>query len=108
VSIPTPDFKPVPKNIIAEGVRAIEDNIGKSKVYVHCKSGKGRSAVIVLAYVMKKIWETDKIDDFSKNFQKAVRIVTESRSANKVRRVTDSKAGPLIYWFDQMLLRTPQ
>ncbi len=108
VSIPTPDFKPVPKNIIAEGVRAIEDNIKDSNVYVHCKSGKGRSAVIVLAYVMKKIWEKDEINDFTVCFNQAVEIVTESRSANKVRRETDSKAGPLKDWFNEMVRRTPQ
>ena len=105
---PTPDFEAVPADIIQKGVMDIEDNIKDSNVYVHCKSGKGRSAVIVLAYVMKKIWETDGINDFSKNFQKAVEIVTESRSANKVRRETDSKAGPLKDWFNEMVRSTPK
>jgi hypothetical protein len=98
--IPTPDFEVVPADLIKQGVEKIENNIGKHDVYVHCKSGKGRSAVIVVAYVMKKIWESDETIQFSACFEEAVRIVTTSRSANKVRKETDAKAGPLKTWFE--------
>lgn len=101
VSIPTADFEPVSASIIQQGVDEIENKIGKHDVYVHCKSGKGRSAVIVVAYVMKKIWElSDKTIQFSECFERAVKIVTTSRSANKVRKETDAKAGPLKTWFE--------
>lgn len=57
------DFKGVPVQQIQEGVQFLEEQIqaGK-KVYVHCKAGRGRSATIVLAYLLKKNYTGKKVD----------------------------------------------
>jgi atypical dual specificity phosphatase len=49
------DFTGVPVDQIQQGVAFLENQIrdGK-KVYVHCKAGRGRSATIVVAYLLKQ------------------------------------------------------
>lgn len=56
--VETPDFYPLSENSFKKGVEFIETQIkhGK-KVYVHCKAGRGRSAAVVLAYLIKNFPE---------------------------------------------------
>ena len=48
------DFLPLKQEEIEEGVKYLHSHLEKGKiVYVHCKAGRGRSASIVIAYLMK-------------------------------------------------------
>ena len=52
--LPTTDFECPSLPAIEQGVTFLEDRIAeRRKVYVHCKAGRGRSATIVLCYLMK-------------------------------------------------------
>ena len=52
--IQTPDYKGVNLMLVDEGADWVAKQIKAGKnVYVHCKSGKGRSATVVAAYLMK-------------------------------------------------------
>jgi atypical dual specificity phosphatase len=49
------DFTGVPVDQIQQGVEFVENQIQKGKrVCIHCKAGRGRSATIVVAYLLKK------------------------------------------------------
>lgn len=55
LQIQAKDFIGVPVDQIQEGVAFLEKHINQGKkVYVHCKAGRGRSATIVVAYLLKK------------------------------------------------------
>ena len=58
------DFQPPDLKSIQDGLKVIEDERRKKRsVYVHCKAGKGRSAVLTTCYIMKvclvlcTVWE---------------------------------------------------
>lgn len=53
--IETPDFLPIAIEKINEGVEFLHKKIIEEKkhVYVHCKAGRGRSATIVIAFLLK-------------------------------------------------------
>ena len=52
--IRSPDYRPVPGGLIDQGADFIHSQIKQGNhVYVHCKSGKGRSATMVAAYLIK-------------------------------------------------------
>ncbi|MBA3722144.1 MAG: dual specificity protein phosphatase family protein [Parachlamydiaceae bacterium] len=52
--IVTEDFEAVPLGAIIEGVAFLREQILQNKtVYVHCKAGRGRSATIVVSYILK-------------------------------------------------------
>lgn len=106
VRVPSPDFKPVPVDKIQKAVEAISQSLDRENVYVHCKSGKGRSAVAVLGYVMKQLYNRDqrKYHDPNVCFEAAEKIVTESRNANTVRTAENKKAVVLLDWFKQYVL----
>lgn len=107
VRVPSPDFEPVPVDKIQKAVEAISLSLNTKNVYVHCKSGKGRSAVAVLGYVMKQLHSVDKeaYQDPEVCFQKAVEIVNKSRSANTVRTAENRKAVVLLDWYRQHVLK---
>lgn len=51
--LPTLDYHCPSEAHLREGVAFIQDRIGRGeKVYVHCKAGRGRSAILVLCYLM--------------------------------------------------------
>lgn len=53
--LPTTDFVPPTIEFIRDGVAFIDRHIASgSKVYVHCKAGRGRSATIVMCYLISK------------------------------------------------------
>ncbi len=50
----SPDFIPPGFDVLDEGARLIDQHVANNeRVYVHCKSGVGRSASVVLAYFLK-------------------------------------------------------
>jgi atypical dual specificity phosphatase len=54
-NISSPDYLPLSQNAIKNGVELLEKILDKGQtVYIHCKAGVGRSATIVVAYIMKK------------------------------------------------------
>ncbi|HYG73556.1 MAG TPA: dual specificity protein phosphatase family protein [Planctomycetota bacterium] len=51
--LPTIDFTPPSSVDIASGVEFIKQQVARGgKVYVHCKAGRGRSATIVMCYLI--------------------------------------------------------
>ena len=54
VRIKVPDFSPVEINILETGVKWLHEQLQLYKtVYIHCKSGVGRSALVVCAYLVE-------------------------------------------------------
>jgi protein-tyrosine phosphatase len=54
LQLPTPDFETIPLEHILKGVEFIRWNIDSGRnVYVHCKAGRGRSALIEMCYLIK-------------------------------------------------------
>lgn len=52
--ISTPDYEPIAIDLLDEAVEYIHEQIENGKkLYVHCKSGKGRSPMAVICYLMK-------------------------------------------------------
>jgi atypical dual specificity phosphatase len=52
--IPTIDFHPPLLNDILQAVEFIDDHVARGEgVYVHCKAGRGRSATVVLCWLIK-------------------------------------------------------
>ncbi|MBA3237768.1 MAG: dual specificity protein phosphatase family protein [Parachlamydiaceae bacterium] len=50
----TPDFETIPLKTIQRGVEFIRWNIENGRsVYVHCKAGRGRSALILMCYLIR-------------------------------------------------------
>lgn len=53
--VPTVDFTHPSLDTVVKGVEFIERKIEEGgKVYVHCKAGRGRSATVVMGYLMKR------------------------------------------------------
>lgn len=54
IQLPCRDFQPPPFDVLDRGADYINNQIiNNNTVYVHCKSGRGRSASVVIAYFMK-------------------------------------------------------
>lgn len=53
--VPTIDFAHPSPDSVKQGVEFIEKHANKGgKVYVHCKAGRGRSATVVMGWLMKR------------------------------------------------------
>jgi atypical dual specificity phosphatase len=53
--LPTTDFTPPTLEDCRQGVLFIQRHVAKgSKVYVHCKAGRGRSATLAMCYLISK------------------------------------------------------
>jgi atypical dual specificity phosphatase len=51
--LPTLDYHAPAEESILTGIEFIQEHAGRGqKVYVHCKAGRGRSATLVLCYLM--------------------------------------------------------
>lgn len=69
--IPAPDFYGLNKDEIREGVKDLHEALEKGKtVYLHCKAGRGRSATVLVAYLMEHHGYT---------LEKAISLVKEYR-----------------------------
>ena len=54
LQLPTPDFTPLKKETIDEAAAFIHWNVKMNRnIYVHCKAGRGRSALVLTCYLMK-------------------------------------------------------
>lgn len=54
LSLPTPDYSSPSQRDIRRAVDFIDEHVKRGEnVYVHCNAGRGRSAVCVLAYMMR-------------------------------------------------------
>jgi len=76
----TPDFKPVALDKVKQGVECVHNEIFSKPgghVYVHCKAGRGRSATIVVCYLLK--YGKEHGHDF-KSVQEAIDFVKSKRS----------------------------
>jgi len=70
-SIPTKDFLPLSIQDIKNAVSILKSEINKKKkIYVHCKAGKGRSAIVVCCYLI----------DQGKTADEAIQFVSKKRS----------------------------
>lgn len=73
IHLPTPDFNPPSLEVIEDAVNILLHPDGETnRCYVHCKAGKGRSAVVVVCYVMVR---------YNMNVDKAVSFVKTHRPA---------------------------
>lgn len=54
LQIPAPDFKTIPLDMVCRGVEFIHMNLEENRnVYVHCKAGRARSALVVMCYMIR-------------------------------------------------------
>lgn len=72
VQLSTPDFNPPSLDVIKRAVEILHSDleIKENRYYIHCKAGKGRSAVIVICYVMTR---------YSMNVDTAIEFVRKHR-----------------------------
>lgn len=78
MNINTLDLTAPSRECIYLAVHFIEKNIKEGKVYVHCKIGYSRSAVVTGAYLLKT--------GYAKNTEDAIWIIKEKRSSLIVRK----------------------
>lgn len=83
---PTPDFNPPEEFTIVSAVDALEEHISpgerKSKIYVHCKAGKGRSAIVVICHLMKiNNWSCEYAIDYVKQQRDTISLNTTQTDA---------------------------
>jgi atypical dual specificity phosphatase len=52
--LPTPDYSPPPLSHVLTAIDAIERGLRAGQgTYLHCKAGRGRSAIVALCWIMK-------------------------------------------------------
>lgn len=109
VKYPTPDFNPPSLETLKSAVDTLvsttsftdtrENSVNrKVKYYVHCKAGKGRSAIVVICYMMKKHnWDPDTAIKFVKKHRNCISLnesqiqsVYEFHSSNQSQSIFSS------------------
>lgn len=54
LQLPTPDFSDLHNDTIEEAIAFIDWNVKRKRnIYIHCKAGRGRSAVVLAGYLMR-------------------------------------------------------
>jgi len=81
-TVPAIDFKSPTVEQIKQGVQFIKEQIKQGKkVYIHCKAGRGRSALMVACYYMdSKRWKPSQAIDFIKSKRPFVVITKQSKT----------------------------
>lgn len=84
--IETPDFNPIDPALINEGVEFIHSKLSAGQsVLVHCKAGVGRSATVVIAYLLKyhsdKYTDVNAAFDFVKSKRSVIHLNARQRQA---------------------------
>lgn len=81
LQLPVADLTAPTFEQIRDGVNFIDESITSkdSVVYVHCKAGRGRSAVIIAAYMIKHVLVKKQGESAEDFVDKAIKMVTESR-----------------------------
>lgn len=78
VKFSTPDFNPPSLDTLKSAVDTLISNnnfYNKVKYYVHCKAGKGRSAIVVICYMIKKNnWEPETAINFVKKHRNCISL----------------------------------
>ena len=76
VQLATPDFNPPSLDVIKRAVDILHADLGSKNIYyIHCKAGKGRSAVIVVCYVMYRYYmNVDEAIKFVKRHRPSVSL----------------------------------
>jgi atypical dual specificity phosphatase len=73
------DFNPLSIDQIKEGIKYIHDELQKNNtIYVHCKAGRGRSALLVIAYHM--VTKNMSLDDAMMHVKKHRPTINMNRS----------------------------
>jgi protein-tyrosine phosphatase len=84
----TPDFVKVPADKIQEAVKKVRDELQKGNVYLHCKAGYGRSAVVAVCYMMSVLKDDEDQDG---EFKYRVNRKTMDSSNVDFNRVYDTE-----------------
>jgi len=96
-----PDFMPIELNELHELVLYIKKCIdiigdGNDKIYIHCKSGHGRSALVVMAFLMSKYGMTpDNAYTYVKNKRSVVNI-----NSGQYESLVNYRNKYLMYYID--------
>lgn len=94
LELPSPDFIGVPLETIRKGVEYMHKKITNNDiVYVHCKAGRGRSATLVVAYLLK--YGADEGLTF-KTVKKAIDFVKKIRP--QISLNANQQAAITLYW----------
>lgn len=53
IQFPTPDFEAVEMSVLIESIAKLDEVIKRGSVYLHCRAGVGRSAMVLACYLIK-------------------------------------------------------
>ncbi|MBS4164203.1 Uncharacterized protein PRO82_001521 [Candidatus Protochlamydia amoebophila] len=73
------DLHPIPINELNEGVNFIHEQLQQRHVYVHCKVGRSRSAMMIIGYIMKYCQHELVLQEGTSLVQQAINFVRKSR-----------------------------
>jgi atypical dual specificity phosphatase len=90
----TQDLCPPSLETLEKGVQYLEDHIDKGDAcYVHCKAGSRRSAIMVMAYLLKKK-RVNSVDDGEAFLKKIRPIVSITDSEIDILKLFEQKLNP--------------